>query len=280
MWGKQAGSSKTEPVHNMNAAYANNPSYANSHTMGMSVNAFAGAHSSLPMQRPTSLPAAGPWRVSTEGGSCKVAVHGHVHGHGNARCPRARPPCPFPMPRHAMPCSCNGMLPMAQAMLRHTMLCHVVPRALRTKPIAMPCHALPCPAMELHCNHSIPSSLLAAAVEVEEVTFKRPVNVGDLIKFKSQVLHTWVSPDQPDQARGTGDERRQMGMRGLLCIASWGCQHGLGSLCACCVVPLLPRTSQPICASAGLQGMAYVQVQASVTQPEKRQRWVAAYVLG
>ncbi|KAI7836532.1 hypothetical protein COHA_009597 [Chlorella ohadii] len=55
------------------------------------------------------------------------------------------------------------------------------------------------------------------AVEVEEVTFKRPVNVGDLIKFRSQVLHTWVSPDQPDQ------------------------------------------------------GMAYVQVQASVTQPEKRQ---------
>lgn len=66
------------------------------------------------------------------------------------------------------------------------------------------------------------------------------------------------------------------GQRDLLCIASWGCGRGLGSLCTCLAAPLLPRTSQPICATAGLQGMAYVQVQASVTQPEKRQRWVVA----
>ena len=171
----------------------------------MSVNAFAGAHSSLPMQRPTSLPAAGPWRVSTEGGSCKVAVHGHVHGHGNARCPHAHPPCPFPMPRHAMPCSCNGMLPMAQS---HATTYHALPcRPARIAHKAH-CDAVPCPAMELHCNYAIPSSLLAAAVEVEEVTFKRPVNVGDLIKFKSQVLHTWVSPDQPDQASRAGGRRQ------------------------------------------------------------------------
>ena len=46
-------------------------------------------------------------------------------------------------------------------------------------------------------------------MEVEEVTFKRPVNVGDLIKFKSQVLHTWVSPEQPDQVGGGREELGQ-----------------------------------------------------------------------
>ena len=32
------------------------------------------------------------------------------------------------------------------------------------------------------------------------MTFKRPVNVGDLIKFKSWVVHTWVAPEDPGQA--------------------------------------------------------------------------------
>ncbi|KAL4856193.1 Zinc finger MYND domain-containing protein 10 [Chlorella vulgaris] len=54
------------------------------------------------------------------------------------------------------------------------------------------------------------------AVEVEQVTFQRPVSVGDLMRLKSWVAHTWVAPSAPTQ------------------------------------------------------GMAHVQVEASVTQPERR----------
>ncbi|EFN56025.1 hypothetical protein CHLNCDRAFT_145453 [Chlorella variabilis] len=60
------------------------------------------------------------------------------------------------------------------------------------------------------------------AVEVEQVTFRRPVNIGDLMRLKSWVTHTWVSPHNPEQ---------------VLVV---------------------------------LDGMAQLQVEASVTQPERR----------
>lgn len=57
------------------------------------------------------------------------------------------------------------------------------------------------------------------AVEVGEVTFKFPVEIGDLLRMRTLVLHTWTQPGDP------------------------------------------------------AQGRAHLQVEASVTQPEKRQRW-------
>ncbi|KAL4433426.1 hypothetical protein ABPG77_010279 [Micractinium sp. CCAP 211/92] len=58
------------------------------------------------------------------------------------------------------------------------------------------------------------------AVEVGEVTFRFPVEIGDLLRMRTLVLHTWVHPGRPGQGR------------------------------------------------------AHVQVEASVTQPEKRQSTV------
>jgi hypothetical protein len=40
-----------------------------------------------------------------------------------------------------------------------------------------------------------------AAVEVEQVTFQRPVSVGDLMRLKSWVAHTWVAPSEPTKVR-------------------------------------------------------------------------------
>lgn len=51
------------------------------------------------------------------------------------------------------------------------------------------------------------------------MTFKFPVEIGDLLRMRTLVLHTWTQPGDPNQGR------------------------------------------------------AHVQVEASVTQPEKRQRW-------
>ncbi|PSC69493.1 Acyl-coenzyme A thioesterase mitochondrial [Micractinium conductrix] len=39
------------------------------------------------------------------------------------------------------------------------------------------------------------------AVEVEEVTFKHPVSIGDLLRMRTLVLHTWRCPDDPTQGR-------------------------------------------------------------------------------
>jgi len=115
------------------------------------------------------------------------------------------------------------------------------------------------------------------AVEVEEVTFKRPVNVGDLIKFRSQVLHTWVSPDQPDQA----SRQRPEGCMTSHCAEWWNRpEHASYVSYAVRYITAWHAHCMHACAAATMptrgcccvQGMAYVQVQASVTQPEKRQR--------
>ncbi|KAL4451607.1 hypothetical protein ABPG75_007269 [Micractinium tetrahymenae] len=39
------------------------------------------------------------------------------------------------------------------------------------------------------------------AVEVQEVTFKFPVEIGDLLRMRTLVLHTWVHPEDPSQGR-------------------------------------------------------------------------------
>ncbi len=87
---------------------------------------------------------------------------------------------------------------------------------------------LPCPALvgphQLCCAALTAARLIlhpspaVRAVEVGEVTFRFPVEIGDLLRMRTLVLHTWVHPGRPGQGR------------------------------------------------------AHVQVEASVTQPEKRQR--------
>lgn len=42
------------------------------------------------------------------------------------------------------------------------------------------------------------------AVEVDGITFRRPVNVGDLIRFRSWVLRSWPSQLTPGKVRGLG----------------------------------------------------------------------------
>jgi acyl-CoA hydrolase len=39
--------------------------------------------------------------------------------------------------------------------------------------------------------------LVVAAVEVDRITFERPVNVGDLIKFRSWVTSAWPCQHTP-----------------------------------------------------------------------------------
>jgi hypothetical protein len=49
---------------------------------------------------------------------------------------------------------------------------------------------------------SVPA--LCFAVEVEEVTFRRPVSVGDLLRLRSWVAHTWVAPHNRELVRMRG----------------------------------------------------------------------------
>lgn len=54
-------------------------------------------------------------------------------------------------------------------------------------------------------------------VEVEQVLFKWPVNIGDLLRMRTWVTHAWVCPNDPTQGRAhvqveasvTHPERRQ-----------------------------------------------------------------------
>lgn len=78
--------------------------------------------------------------------------------------------------------------------------------------------ALPQTALPPTPPHPPTHPRAALAVEVGEVTFRFPVEIGDLLRMRTLVLHTWVHPGRPGQGR------------------------------------------------------AHVQVEASVTQPEKRQR--------
>lgn len=41
-------------------------------------------------------------------------------------------------------------------------------------------------------------------MEVEEVTFRRPVSVGDLLRLRSWVAHTWVAPHNREMVRSRG----------------------------------------------------------------------------
>jgi acyl-coenzyme A thioesterase 9 len=38
-------------------------------------------------------------------------------------------------------------------------------------------------------------------VAVDEIRFKKPVDVGDLVRFRARVLWTWHEPEQPDKVR-------------------------------------------------------------------------------
>ncbi len=39
-------------------------------------------------------------------------------------------------------------------------------------------------------------------MEVGEISFQKPVDVGDLIKFKSCVLHAWQAAQDPGKVEG------------------------------------------------------------------------------
>jgi hypothetical protein len=64
------------------------------------------------------------------------------------------------------------------------------------------------------------------------VTFRRPVNIGDLMKFRSWVMHTWPSPHNHRQVGGRtkGGLQRESGrgadagpvqLRASPCIWGW-----------------------------------------------------------
>lgn len=104
------------------------------------------------------------------------------------------------------------------------------------------------------------------------MTFRRPVNIGDLMRLKSWVTHTWVSPHNPEQVlvvldvpADAGWQRRRAALMG---VAAWGCL-----LQPVARDPSLGRGmsgAELCCAMLWLQGMAQLQVEASVTQPERR----------
>lgn len=122
-------------------------------------------------------------------------------------------------------------------------------------------------------------SIPVCAVEVDHISFRRPVNVADLIRFKSWILRAWPSQLTPGKASWAAAElvvpKLQVGwiwqavaarprppaLRAASCICPVLC-CGSGTWCLrymCAVTPVL-------------QGVAHVQVEASVTQPEKLQR--------
>ena len=56
-------------------------------------------------------------------------------------------------------------------------------------------------AFELaHATAHLLSAVRPRPVLVDEIHFKRPVDVGDLVKVKSRVLRTWPLPGQPGKA--------------------------------------------------------------------------------
>lgn len=69
------------------------------------------------------------------------------------------------------------------------------------------------------------------AVEVDGITFRRPVNVGDLIRFRSWVLRSWPSQLTPGKVRGCCG-RHLPGMAYVKAVRISG-----GSALGCC--PLL-----------------------------------------
>ncbi len=48
-----------------------------------------------------------------------------------------------------------------------------------------------------------PAVHICPTVEVDRITFRRPVSVGDLLSMRSTVTHTWPSKQDPGKVRNS-----------------------------------------------------------------------------